>query len=120
LAAKAGQFELNVMEPVMVFNIIQSLQILTRVITVFREKCISGITANSARCREMVDGSVGIITPLVPYVGYEEASKLAKEAMTSNKTIQELIADKGILTPEQIRIILSPQNMTEPAFRLVT
>ena len=114
LAAKAGQFELNVMEPVMVFNIIQSLQILTRVITVFREKCISGITANSARCREMVDGSVGIITPLVPYVGYEEASKLAKETMTSNKTIQELIADKGILTPEQIRIILSPQNMTEP------
>ena len=115
LAAEAGQFELNVMEPVMVFNIIQSIEILSRVVKVFKEKCIIGITANSDRCRAMVDTSVGIITPLVPYVGYEEATKLAQEAMTSNKTIQELIADKGILSEEQIKKILSPQNMTEPA-----
>lgn len=114
LAVKAGQFELNVMEPVMVFNVIQSVEILTNVIRVFREKCIIGITANRERCQDMVDRSVGIITALVPYIGYEGATKLAKEVMGSNKTVPEIISEKGIFTPEEIKVVLCPKNMTEP------
>lgn len=114
LAVKAGQFELNVMEPVMVFNIIQSVEILTNVIRVFREKCIIGITANSDRCQDMVNRSVGIITALVPHIGYEGATKLAKEVISGDKTVPEIISEKGIFTPEQIEKILCPKNMTEP------
>ena len=112
---KAGQFELNVMEPVMVFNIIQSLEILTNVVRVFREKCIIGITANRDRCKDMVDRSVGIITALVPYIGYEGATKLAKEVMGSDKTVPEIISEKGTFTPEEIEKILCPKAMTEPS-----
>lgn len=110
LAAKAGQLELNVMEPVMVFNIIQSLEILTNVIRVFRERCIIGITANRDRCQDMVDKSVGIITALVPYIGYEGATKLAKEVMGSNKTVPELISEKGVLLERDKSSVKSQGN----------
>jgi aspartate ammonia-lyase len=119
LAVKAGQFELNVMEPVMVFNIIQSLEILTNVVRVFREKCIIGITANRDRCKDMVDRSVGIITALVPYIGYEGATKLAKEVISSDKTVPEIISEKGIFTPEEIKVVLCPKVMTEPGNSLI-
>lgn len=119
LAAKAGQFELNVMEPVMVFNIIQSMEILTNVVKVFREKCIIGITANRERCQDMVDRSVGIITALVPYIGYEGATKLAKEVIGSDKTVPEIISEKGIFTPEEIKVVLCPKVMTEPGNSLI-
>lgn len=114
LASEASQFELNVMEPVMVFNVVQSMEILTNVMRVFRERCIVGITANAERCQAMVDGSIGIITPLVPHVGYEMASDLAQEVMRSNKTVKEIIFEKGIFTPEEAEKILSPRSMTEP------
>lgn len=115
LAVKAGQLELNVMEPVMIFNIIQSVEILTNVIQVFREKCIVGITANRKRCQAMVERSVGIITALVPYIGYEKATKLAKEVMSTDKTVPEIISEKGVLTPEEMEKVLCPRNMTEPS-----
>jgi len=114
LAAKAGQLELNVMEPVMIFNIIQSVEILTNAVRVFRERCIVGIQANRERCQEMVEKSVGIITALVPYIGYENASKLAKEVISSNKTVPELISEKGILPAEELQKIFCPRNMTQP------
>ncbi|NLZ51829.1 MAG: aspartate ammonia-lyase, partial [Thermoanaerobacteraceae bacterium] len=114
LAVKAGQFELNVMEPVMVFNILQSLDILTNVVKVFREKCVIGITANRERCQDMVERSVGIITALVPYIGYENATKLSKEVMSSDKTVPEIISEKGIFTPEEMKKVLCPKNMTQP------
>ena len=115
LAAEAGQFELNVMEPVLVYNLIQSVQILTNVAKVFRERCIVGITANAERCQEMVDNSVGIITPLVPHVGYEVASQLAKEVMSSNKTVRQLLSEKGLFSEEELDKILSPRAMTQPS-----
>lgn len=115
LAAGAGQFELNVMEPVLIYNLIQSVEILTRVVRVFRERCIVGITANRERCQEMVDNSIGIITPLVSYVGYEGATKLAKEVMSSDKTVRQVISEKGIFTEEELEKILSPRNMTQPS-----
>jgi len=120
LVAQAGQLELNVMEPVMVFNIIQSLQILTNVIKVFREKCIIGITANRDRCQNMVEKSVGIITALLPYLGYEKATDLAKEVASTGRTVPEIIAEKNIFTPDEIQKILSPKAMTEPGIVLNT
>lgn len=113
LAAMSGQLELNVMEPVLVYNIIQSTEILTNVLKVFREKCIDGITANREVCKDMVERSVGIITALVPYIGYEEASKIAKEVISSNRRVPEIIAEKGLLDAEILDLILDPKNMTE-------
>lgn len=114
LASEAGQFELNVMEPVMIYNVTQSVLVLTNVIRVLREKCIVGITANKERTQQMVDNSIGIITPLVPHVGYEKATELAKEVMENGKTVRELIVEKDLFTAEEIEKILTPRNMTEP------
>ena len=112
LAAQAGQFELNVMEPVMVFNIIQSLEILTNVCKVFRERCIVGITANRERCQDMVHRSLGIITALVPHLGYEGATELAREALEGGKTVLEIVSEKDLLSPEEMERL--PKSLTRP------
>lgn len=114
LAVEAGQLELNVMEPVIAFNLIQSLEILHNVIKVFNERCITGITANKETCQTMVERSVGIITALCPYIGYEAASQLAKETIASGKSVPEIVTEKGLLDSNELANILSPQNMTEP------
>ena len=114
LAAQAGQFELNVMEPVMVFNIIQSLEILTNVCKVFRERCIVGITANRERCQDMVHRSLGIITALVPHLGYEGATELAREALEGGKTVLEIVSEKDLLSPEEMERLLCPKSLTRP------
>lgn len=114
LAAGAGQLELNVMEPVIVYNLLQSVEILTNAIRTFREKCIVGITANKEHCREMVEKSIGIITALLPHIGYEKASQIAKELSESDETVQEILLRKKILPEDIIEEILSPKAMTEP------
>lgn len=114
LAAEAGQLELNVMEPVMTFNLLQSLDILRNVVRVFTEKCVRGITANVQRCRQMVEQSVGIITAINPHVGYETATVIAKEAITTGRPVREIVLERGILTEEELDIILNPQEMTKP------
>lgn len=114
LASEAGQLELNVMEPVLTYNLLQSLDILRNVATVFTEKCVKGITANIQRCRQMVEQSVGIITAINPHVGYETATIIAKEAITTGRPIREIVLERGILTEEELDIILNPQEMTKP------
>jgi len=114
MAAEAGQLELNVMEPVMVFNLLQSLDILRNVVEVFTKKCVMGITANVQRCRQMVEQSVGIITAINPHVGYETATLVAKEAITTGRPIREIVLERGILAEEELDIILNPQEMTKP------
>lgn len=114
LASEAGQLELNVMEPVLVFNLLQSFTILQNGIRVFREFAIEGITANVERCRQMVEQSVGIITAINPHVGYETATEVAKEAITTNKPVREICLERGILTDEQLDRILDPKEMTNP------
>ncbi len=114
LAAEAGQLELNVMEPVMTFNLLQSLDIMRNVMRVFSAKCVRGITANVQRCRQMVEQSVGIITAINPHVGYETASLIAKEAITTGRPVREIVLERGILTEEELDIILNPQEMTRP------
>ncbi|PYZ97336.1 aspartate ammonia-lyase [Alteribacter lacisalsi] len=114
LASEAGQLELNVMEPVLVFNLLQSFSIMQNGITVFRDFAVDGITANVERCREMVETSVGIITAINPHVGYETAARIAKEAISTGMSVREICIERGILTKEELDRILDPKEMTRP------
>lgn len=112
LAAQAGQLELNVMMPVINYNLLQSIHLLTNVIKVFTERCVVGITADKDRCREFAERSIGLATVLNPYIGYEAAARLAKESLSSNRSIRDLVIEKGILTREEADSILNPYSMT--------
>lgn len=114
LACGAGQLELNVMEPVVVFNLLQSLDILRNVLKVFKERCVVGITANEARCRDLVENSVGVVTAINPHVGYEVASLVAKEAISTGRPVREIVLEKGVLTSEELDVILNSFEMTRP------
>jgi aspartate ammonia-lyase len=114
LAVGAGQLELNVMEPVAAFNLLQSIAILTNGINIFTEKCIRGITANRERCKEYLENSIGVITALNPHVGYEQAAALAHEALVTGKTVRELLREKQIFTDEEIDTIFNVKEMTMP------
>lgn len=114
LASEAGQLELNVMGPVLVYNLLQSLTILHNGIRVFTHYAIEGITANVERCREMVEKSVGIITAINPHVGYETASQIAKQALSTGQSVREICLERGYLTEEELDMILDPKEMTEP------
>jgi aspartate ammonia-lyase len=114
MAVEAGQLELNAFEPVIFYNLFQSIDTLTHAVNTFVDNCVMGITANEERCRQLVDNSVGIITAICPFVGYKKASELAKEAITTGKSVRELVLDKGLLDEEDANKILDPSHMTEP------
>ncbi|ASS74940.1 aspartate ammonia-lyase [Tumebacillus algifaecis] len=114
LASEAGQLELNVMEPVLVFNLLQSLSILQNALRVFRERLIEGLTANVERCRQLVEMSVGVVTAINPHVGYETATMVAKEAIQTGRSVREICLERGILTEEELDVILNPFEMTSP------
>ena len=114
LASEAGQFELNVMEPVLVYNLHQSLHIMNQVLEVFGEFCIEGIEANIEICQNYVDKSLGIITALNPHIGYQAATGIAKEALETGASIRELVLRDNILTEEKIDRILDPIELTKP------
>ena len=114
LAAEAGQLQLNVMEPIISFAIFESLDMLTAAVKTLSERCIRGITANVERCREMVEGSIGLVTAMVPVIGYELASEVAKEALTTSRSVREILLDRGVLTAEELDRLLSPEAMTSP------
>ncbi|HET9441532.1 MAG TPA: aspartate ammonia-lyase [Longimicrobiales bacterium] len=114
MAAEGGQLQLNVFEPVIAFNIFQSVDMLTRACRVLRERCVSGITANRERIRHLLERSIGVVTALVPYIGYERASAAAREALEQDVGVYELVLSKGWLTKEQLDDVLSPDAMTKP------
>src|SRR3954471_19313041 len=114
MAAEAGQLQLNVFEPVIGFNLFQSIDMLARGAGVLRERCVLGITANRERLREMVYHSIGLVTALVPYIGYERSALLATEALESGRGVYELVREKGWLTDERLAEILTPEAMTRP------
>ncbi|MBN1352228.1 aspartate ammonia-lyase, partial [candidate division KSB1 bacterium] len=115
LAAEAGQLELNVMEPVIAQSIFESIEMLRRGITTLKFRCIDGIEANEAQCKEFVQKSIGVVTALVPVLGYETCSELAKQALELNRGIYELVLERGILSREELDRILDPRNMLSPA-----
>ncbi|BAU27117.1 aspartate ammonia-lyase [Aneurinibacillus soli] len=114
LASEAGQLELNVMEPVLVFNLLQSISIMNNGFRVFREYCLDGITANEEKMKEYVDKSVGVITAVNPHLGYETAARIAREAILSGKSVRELCLYYNVLTEEELDLILDPFEMTHP------
>jgi aspartate ammonia-lyase len=114
MAAEAGQLQLNVMEPVIAFNIFQSLKILTQAINTLTHRCIKGITANRERCRQLVEHSIGLVTALNPYIGYENSTRIAKKALETKRSVAELVLEEGLLTREQLEDILKPERMTSP------
>ncbi|NLH49242.1 MAG: aspartate ammonia-lyase [Myxococcales bacterium] len=114
LAAEAGQLELNVMEPVIFYNLHRSLDVLTNGCRTLARKCVSGITANREVCRRYVERSIGLVTALNPLIGYEKSAAIAKEALASGRGIVELVVEKGILTRAQVEELLQPENMMRP------
>ena len=114
MASEAGQLELNVMEPVIVFNLFQSIRMLERAFSALRRLCIDGITANEARCRELVEHSIGLATALLPWIGYANASRVATEAQASGRSVAEVVTEMGLLTRAQLDDILQPEKMVAP------
>ncbi len=112
-AAQAGQLELNVMMPVVAFNLLMSLTILTNALNALRERCIDGITANEERCRWYFEHSVALVTALNPKIGYARAAEIAKQAIASGKTIREVIADAGLFTAKEVEELMDARSMTE-------
>lgn len=111
-AAQAGQLELNVMMPVIAFDLLMSLTIFTNALTVLGERCIDGITANEERCRWYVEHSVALVTALNPKIGYARAAEIAKRAIAKGKTIRETIAEEGLLSPEELAEVMDTYAMT--------
>ena len=114
MAAEAGQLELNAFEPIIFYNLIQSVETLTYAVHTLVDHCIVGITANRERCRDMVEHSVGIITALCPHVGYEKAAEMAKRAIETGAPVRRLILEEGLLDEASLDKILDPYSMTEP------
>ncbi len=111
MAAEAGQLQLNAMEPVIVFNILQSMRMLTRGMKVLREKCIVGIEADRERCKELLDHSLVAVTAINPYVGYAEASRIAKEALKSRRTVREVVLAEKLMTETQLAEAFATENL---------
>ena len=110
-AAEAGQLQLNVMEPVITECLIESLIWLKNAIETLTEECILGITVNKERCMEMVKNSIGIVTALNPYIGYKTSTKVAKEALETNRSVYDIVLEKGLMTQEKLDEALDPKNM---------
>ena len=114
LAAEAGQLELNAFEPIIFYNLFQSIDTLGFAVETFVDNCISGITANEERCRYLVENSVGLITALSPHLGYQKSADIAKKALKEDRSVREIILEEKLLTEEEINQILNPVTLTEP------
>jgi aspartate ammonia-lyase len=110
-AAEAGQMELNVMEPVITECLFESLWWLSNAINTLTEECVLGITVNKERCYEMVKNSIGIVTALNPYIGYKNSTKVAKEALETNRSVYDIVIEQGLMTKEKLDAALDPKEM---------
>ena len=114
LCGQAGNFELNVMMPIMALRLLESITFSARVTEAFTEKCIVGIEANKERCEELIEKSLAMVTALAPVIGYDAAAKIAKESFTTGKTVREVALEHNVLPPEKLSKVLDPWRMTEP------
>ena len=114
LAAEAGQLQLNAMEPLIAFKLFESLNLLQNAVIMFKEKCIDTVQANAEHCTTQVYQSIGIITALNPYLGYETTTRLAKAAFEEHKNILDMIRAEQLLPEQQLQEILSPRQMLHP------
>lgn len=114
MAVEAGQLELNAFEPVIFYNVFQSIETLTNGVDTLINNCILDITANRERCSELVNNSVGIVTAICPYIGYRSAAKIAKKAIKTGESVKKIILNEGILKEAQINELINPLQMIKP------
>ncbi len=114
MAAEASEFELNMAEPIMIYNLLSSLMLLKNAAIVLSTRCIHGITANRERCADYVKNSIGIVTALNPVLGYEQSAKIAKEALETGRGVYDLVLEKGLISKTRLDDLLSPEKMANP------
>jgi fumarate hydratase, class II len=114
IAGQSGVFELNVMMPLIAYNVLESIRLLTASAANLAERCVSGIEANAERCNEMVEKSLAMCTALAPEIGYDAAAAIAKESYKTGRTVREIASEKRILPPNRLKKILDPMRMTRP------
>ncbi|WP_020408295.1 aspartate ammonia-lyase [Hahella ganghwensis] len=111
MAAEAGQLQLNAMEPLIIYNLLNGMRMLGKAVSMLETKCISGITANVEHCANQVKNSIGIITALNPYIGYQNATRIAKKALETGRGVVELVLEEKLMSVEQLDELLQPTNM---------
>ncbi len=109
-----GNFELNVMMPVLAHDILESIRLLANAINVFATRCVDGIVANKARCEELVEYSMAMVTSLAPIIGYDRAAQIAKESAKTGRTVRAICEEQKVLPIEQLALALDPVEMTKP------
>jgi aspartate ammonia-lyase len=114
LAVQAGQFDLNVMMPLMAYNLLQSMRLLSNYIADFIQKCVNGITANKERCREYFEKSVGLATALNPHIGYLHAAEIAHQSLLTGESIRSITLKRGIMTEKEFETATDPLNVVLP------
>jgi aspartate ammonia-lyase len=114
MAAEASEFELNMAEPIMGYSLLNSLMLLKNAAVVLSTKCVNGITANRERCADYVKNSIGIVTALNPVLGYEKSAAIAKEALATDRSVYELVLEKGWISQTQLDNLLAPEKMANP------
>jgi aspartate ammonia-lyase len=112
LAAQAGQLELNVMMPLIAYNLIQSIEILGNTLAALTERCINGITANRDRCAYYAEGSLALVTALNPHIGYLNAAAVAKESLETGKSLRQIVLEQGLMNPEELAKVLDLEQMS--------
>lgn len=113
LAAQAGQLELNVMMPLIAYNLIHSIEILGNTLSALTHKCIDGIQANQSRCHDYAEGSLALVTALNPHIGYLNAAAIAKESLETGKSLRQLVLEKGLMDPDQLAKVLDLEHMSQ-------
>jgi aspartate ammonia-lyase len=114
LAAEAGQLQLNAMEPVIVYNILQSMTLMTNAMKTLATRCVSGITANEERCLQHLKASTALATALTSILGYENAAKLAKEILSSGRSLRDILDELNTLPKELLAQVLDVRALTKP------
>jgi fumarate hydratase, class II len=113
IGGMGGNFELNVMMPVIAFNLLQSIEILSNASKLLAERCVDGLVANRERCEELVEKSLAMVTSLVPKIGYDAAAEIAKESVKTGKTVREICREKSVLPEDELKEALDPYSQTE-------
>ncbi len=114
IGGERGHFELNVMIPVMVHNILESIEILSSASRVFADRCVRGITANVERCRRFAESTAALATVLAPRIGYDTAAEVAKKSLKEDKTLREVVREMALLSDEELDEVLDFDAMTRP------
>jgi len=113
MCTQAGQLELNVMIPIMAYDLCQSIDVLTNGLRAFTERCLRGLEADEGRCRYWLERSLAIVTALNPYIGYRRAAEVSQEALSTGKAIAEIVLERGLMSAEQLQSVLDLRRMTE-------